>query len=180
MQFADIMRNRLDVERDGRRGPVAMRKAWSHNLAIVEVIRDDAQGRPRVIQRRISHNTVVNSGKLHVMRLITGNTSKLFDQIRVGTSGAAVASNQTNVLSPVAGTLTTVDSITLSGATRTYNWVHSYPSGVGSISAADIQELCILNQGTSPGGSAFNRSTYATASKTEDDKLKLTYKCRVT
>jgi hypothetical protein len=51
---------------------------------------------------------------------------------------------------------------------------------VGSISATDIQEVCIMNQGTSPGGSAWNRSTFTAVTKTEDDKLKITYKARLT
>jgi hypothetical protein len=145
----------------------------------VEVIRDGRNG-PEVIRRVESTNTVVNTGKKNIMRLLTGNTSKVYDQIRIGTSGAAVTSAQTNVLVPVAATLTTVDSVTLSGATRTYNWVHSYPSGGGSISATDIQEVCILNQGTSPGGSAWNRSTFTAVTKTTADKLKITYKARIT
>lgn len=167
-----------NIERDGRRGPITDRAGMS-SLVKIEVIRDGRHG-PEVMRRIVSHNTVVNTGKKNAMRLITGNTTKAYNQIRVGTSGAAVTSVQTNVLSPVAGTLTTCDSITLSGATRTYNWVHSYPSGVGSISAANIQEVSILNQGTSPGGSAWNRSTFAAVSKTEDDKLKITYKARIT
>jgi hypothetical protein len=166
------------LERDGRRGPVADR-AFMTTKVIVEVIRDGRHG-PQVMRRVESTNTVVNTGKKNGIRLIAGQTAKGYDQIRVGTSGAAVTSAQTNVLAPVAGTLTTVDSITLSGATRTYNWVHSYPSGVGSISATDIQEVCIMNQGTSPGGSAWNRSTFTAVTKTEDDKLKITYKARLT
>jgi hypothetical protein len=171
------MSSQLKVERDGRRGPESV--ARTTNTVLVEVIRDGRNG-PEVIQRRMSHNTVVNTGKRNIMRLLTENTTKAYVHIRIGTSGAAVTSAQTNVLSPVAGTLTTCDSVTLSGATRTYNWVHSYPSGVGSISAANIQEVCILNQATSPGGSAWNRSTFTTVTKTEDDKLKITYKSRIT
>jgi hypothetical protein len=157
------------LERDGRRGPVADR-AFMTTKVIVEVIRDGRHG-PQVMRRVESTNTVVNTGKKNGIRLIAGQTAKGYDQI---------TSAQTNVLAPVAGTLTTVDSITLSGATRTYNWVHSYPSGVGSISATDIQEVCIMNQGTSPGGSAWNRSTFTAVTKTEDDKLKITYKARLT
>ena len=173
-----MQHSKLRVERDGRNGPLADRAGMS-SLVAVEVIRDGRHG-PETMRKVVAHNTVVNSGKKNAMRLISGNTSKAYDQIRIGTSGAAQASNQVNVVTPVAGTLTTCDSITLSGATRTYNWVHSYPSGGGSISAADIQEVCILNQGTSPGGSAWNRSTFAAVSKTTADKLLITYKARIT
>ena len=169
------MKDSITVERDGQHGPTSI----SGTRVIVEVIRDGRHG-PEVIRRVESTNTVVSIGKKIGIQLIAGNTTKVYDQIRIGTSGVAVSSAHHNVQSPVAGTLTTVDSMGLSGATRTFNWVHSYPSGVGSISAANIQEVCILNQGTSPGGSAWNRSTFSAVSKTEDDKLKITYKARIT
>lgn len=169
----------IQVERDGRHGPQSV-IGIGKTKVIVELLRDGPDGKPRVLKRVESHNTVVNSGKFQAMRLLVGATSKVYDQIRIGTSGAAVVSNQTNVLSPVAGTLTTVDSTGFSGATRTYSWVHSYPSGGGSISATDIQEVCILREGTSPGGSAWNRSTFTAVTKTTADKLKITYKARIT
>lgn len=173
-----MLHEQVRVEREGRHGPIVDRAGVS-SLVRVEVIRDGRHG-PVVMRRVVGHNTVVNTGKKNAMRLISGNTTKAYNQIRIGTSGAAATSAQTNVLTPVAGTLTTVDSITLSGATRTYNWVHSYPSGGGTISCANIQEFSILNQGTSPGGSAWNRSTFTAVTKTVNDKLKITYKARIT
>jgi hypothetical protein len=152
---------------------------WWTNQVIVELIRDDKDGNPQVLRRVESKNTAVIGGKKNAMRLLAGQTTKAYDQIRVGASGAAMVSNQTNVLEPVAGTLTTVDSMTIDTG-RTYQWVHSYPSGGGSISCADIQEMCILNESTSPGGSAWNRSTFTPVTKTVNDKLKITYKARIT
>jgi hypothetical protein len=169
----------MRVERDGRNGPclVDNNKYWK-NECIIELIRDDENGIPRVIHHEVVHNTAVNSGKKNAMRLLSGNTSKAYDRMRIGTSGAAVASNQTNVLTPVASTLTGIDSMTVDSG-RTYQWVNSYPSGGGSICCANIQEMCLLNQQTSPGGSAWNRSTFTAVTKTTNDKLKITYKARI-
>lgn len=171
----------MQIHRDGRNGPQPLvdHSKWMSTEVIVEVIRDDANGIPRVLKRVVSKNTAVNTGKLNALRLLAGATTKVYDQIRIGTSGAAVTSAQTNVLSPVTVSLTTVDSITLDTG-RTYQWVHSYPSGVGSQSATNIQEMAILNQGTSPGGSAWNRSTFTPVTKTTADKLLITYKVRIT
>ena len=58
----------------------------------------------------------------------------LFDQFRIGTSGAAVTSAQTNVLSPVPSSLRTADSKTLLSGTRTLQLVVSYQSGSGTTS----------------------------------------------
>lgn len=167
----------MQIERAGRDGPSIVERGLKMNtLVIVEVIRDDENGIPRVISRTESHNTAVNCGKKQAMRLLAGQTSKAYDRMRLGVSGAAVASNQTNVLTPVANTLTAVDSMTFT-AGRSYRWVNSYPSGGGSISCANIQEMCLLCQQTSPGGSAWNRSTFTPATKTPADKLKITYIC---
>ncbi len=144
-----------------------------------EVIRDGPHG-PRVIARRISHNLIVNTGKRQLWRIASGLSTTVFDQGRIGTSGAAVSSAQTNVLSPVTGTLVTVDSRSLEAGTRTHQWVWSYPSGGGSKSATGIDEAVILNQNTSPGGSALMRSIFTSVNKTTADKLKLTYRARVT
>ena len=144
-----------------------------------EVIRDGRHG-PEVIARRITHNLVVNSGKRQIWRLVQGLQANLFDQMRIGTSAAAAASGQTNVLSPVTGTINTVDSVTLLAGTRTAQWVISYPSGGGSKSATAIQEVSLLNQNTSPGGSAMMRSTFTPVNKTTADKLKITYNARIT
>ena len=148
-------------------------------IYIVEVIRDGKNG-PEVLQRRVSPNLIVNTGKRQIWRQATGLNTNDFDQMRIGTSGAAAASNQTNVLSPVTGTLNTVDSKTLLSGTRTFQWVISYPSGGSSKSATGIKEVCVLNQNTSPGGSALSRSVFTSVNKTTADKLKITYRARLT
>lgn len=145
----------------------------------VEVIRDGKNG-PEVLERRVVHNLIVNSGKEQLWRLAAGNQTDIFDQMRIGTSGAAAASNQTNVLSPVTGTLVTVDSKSLLAGTRTMEWVVSYPSGGGSKSATSIEEVVMLNQNTSPGGSCMMRATFTAVNKTTADKLKITYNARIT
>lgn len=145
----------------------------------VEVIRDSGRG-PEVIHRRVTHNLVVNAGKRQLWRLASGLQTNLFDQMRIGTSGAAANSAHTNVLSPVTGTINTVDSKTLLAGTRTMEWVVSYPSGGGSKSATGIQEVVLLNQNTSPGGSAMMRAVFTSVNKTTADKLKITYNARMT
>jgi hypothetical protein len=146
----------------------------------VEVIRDGKNG-PEVIQRRVAPNLIVNSGKKELWRVASGIvTTHQFDQMRIGTSAAAAASGQTNVLSPVTGTINTVDSKTLLSGTRTMQWVISYQSGAGSKSATGIREVVILNTNTSPGGIALSRATFSAVNKTLSDKLKITYKARVT
>jgi hypothetical protein len=144
----------------------------------VEVTRDGKNG-PVVLERRIVHNTVVNDGKLQLLRMAGGLQTNLFDQMRIGTSAATVNSAQTNLLSPITGTINTVDSITMSG--RTLQLVISYPSGGGSKSASGIAEMVILNQNTSPGGSCFARGLISpTVNKTTADKLTITYEVRIT
>jgi hypothetical protein len=145
----------------------------------VEVIRDTPRG-PKVLRRRDAHNLVVNTGKRQIWRVVSGLNVKTFDQFRIGTSAAAPASNQTNVLSPVTGTLNTADSRTLLAGTRTHQWVISYPSGAGSKSATGIDEAVLLNENTSPGGSAMMRSIFTSVNKSLADKLKLTYNARIT
>lgn len=169
----------MRIERDGRNGPCLVENEKQWNVVVIELIRDDDNGIPRVIHYEEVHNTAVNTGKKNAMRLLAGQTTKAYDKMRIGTSGAAVASNQTNVLAPVASTLTSIDSMTIDTG-RTYQWVNSYPSGGGSISATNIREMCLLNQQTSPGGSAWNRSTFTAVTKTTSDKLKITYKARIT
>jgi len=85
----------------------------------IEVIRDSGDG-PKVIQRRRTHNLVVNTGKRQTWRQACGLNTNDWDQFRIGTSGVAANSAQTNVLSPVTGTLNTADSKTLLSGTRTY------------------------------------------------------------
>ncbi len=145
----------------------------------VEVIRDGKNG-PEVLNRHITHNTVVNSGKRQTWRMTTALNTNNWDQFRIGTSGAGVTSVQTNVLSPVTGTINTADSKTLLAGTRTLQLVVSYPSGGGSKSATGIKEVVVLNQNTSPGGSCFMRATFTAVNKTTADKLKITYSVRIT
>jgi hypothetical protein len=152
------------------------RKFGGHVTA--EVLRDGPNG-PRVVSRRDVHNLVVNTGKRQIWRITSGLNTNVFDQMRIGTSGAAPTSNQTNVLSPVTGTLNTVDAMTLLAGTRTMQWVISYPSGAGSKSATSIDEVAMLNQNTSPGGSAMMRSIFAPVNKTTADKLRITYSARI-
>jgi hypothetical protein len=151
----------------------------AQGIYTIEVIRDGKDG-PQVLQRRIVPNLVVNTGKRQLWRMATGLNTNDFDQMRIGTSAAAAASGQTNVLSPVTGTINTVDSKTLLSGTRTFQWVVSYPSGAGSKSASGIREVVILNQNTSPGGSALSRSTFTAVNKTTADKLRIQYRCRIT
>jgi len=148
---------------------------------IVEVIRDGKNG-PEVIARRENHNLVVLTGKKQLLRLGSGLQAKFFDQMRIGTSPAAPTSGDTNVKSPIAGTLNTVPTAARSlNDGRTHEWVISYPSGGGSISANGIAEVCMLNENTSPGGSALMRALITpTVNKTTLDKLKITYRLRVT
>lgn len=145
----------------------------------VEVIRDGKNG-PEVINRVVSHNTVVNAGKKQTWRQATGLNTNDWDQMRIGTSGAAVTSAQTNVLGVLTGCLNTVDSKSLLSGTRTLQLVISYPSGGGTKSASNIKEVVVLNQNTSPGGSCFMRATFTTVAKTTADKLKIVYSVRIT
>lgn len=143
----------------------------------VEVIRDGADG-PVVIQRRRVHNLVVNAGKRQTWRQASGLNANDWDQFRIGTNGGAASSAQTNVVSPVVGSINTADNRTMVG--RTFQLMISYPSGAGTLSASNIQEVAVLNQNTSPGGSALMRAVFAAVNKTTADKLKLTYSVRIT
>ena len=146
----------------------------------VEVTRDGKHG-PEVIARRVFRNTVVNSGKKQLLRRACGLQTNDFDAMRIGTSGATVVSNQTNVLSPVTGTLHTVGTKSVASG-RTLQLVLSYASSAGSKSASGISEIAILNQPqTSPGGSCFARGLISPAvNKTTSDLLTITYEVRVT
>lgn len=146
---------------------------------LIELIRDGKNG-PEVIERRVAKNLVVNTGKRQFPRMASGLSSKSWNFMRIGTSSQAANSAQTNLTSPVTGTLKTVDSKTLLSGTRSMQWVYSYPSGGGTKSATNIQEVCIFNQHTSPGGSALNRSTFTAVNKTTRDKLRITYTFRIT
>lgn len=151
----------------------------AQGVFVVEVLRDGKNG-PEVISRRVTPNLVVNTGKRQIWRMSTGKSTKVFNFLRIGTSGVSANSAQTNVVSPVTGTLRTADTITLLSGTRTFQWVVSYQSGGGTKSASNIREVVVVNQHTSPGGSALSRSTFTAVNKTTADKLRITYRARVT
>lgn len=144
----------------------------------IEIIRDGKNG-PEVIQHFREHNLVVNTGKRQTWRQACGLNANDWDQFRVGTCGVSPNSGHSNVISPVANSLKTADSKTLLAGTRTLQLVVSYPSGVGTLSANGIQEVVVLNQNTSPGGSALMRAIFTAVNKTTADKLKLTYNVRI-
>jgi hypothetical protein len=145
----------------------------------LEIIRDGKNG-PEVIHSETRHNLIVNTGKRQVWRQSMGLNAKTWNFFRIGTSSQAANSGQTNLTSPVTNTLRTADSKTLLAATRTAQWIISYPSGVGTKSVTGIKEVCLFNQHTSPGGSALMRTTFTSVNKTTADKLRITYKARVT
>lgn len=143
----------------------------------VEVLRDGPNG-PEVISRTENHNLVVTQGKKRLVRMMQGNVTKMFRFFRLGSNSAAAGSADTNVKTAIAGSIKTVDLKTVSSG-RTYKWVISYPSGVGSLSAAAIKECVLLDAKTSPGGSCLMRTVLSTVAKTTTDKLRLTYKFRI-
>jgi hypothetical protein len=145
----------------------------------IEVIRDGPSG-PVVLNKQKVYNRVLNTGKKQTWRMAAGLSTNIWDQMRIGTSGATTDVTQTNLLAPVGntGSLTTVDSLTMDG--RTLQVVCSYPSGAGTISSAGIEEVCVLNANTSPGGSALCRALFTAVNKTRSDKLKITYEVRIT
>ncbi len=146
---------------------------------IVEVIRDGKHG-PQVIQRVVSHNLIVNSGKRQTWRKTMNLNANHWDQMRIGINSAAANSGNTNVNTAVTGTLNTVDSKSLLSGTRTARLIISYPSGGGS-KTATVKEVVVLNQNTSPGGSCFMRAVLSpVAVKTTQDKLRITYQFRIT
>lgn len=146
---------------------------------LIEVIRDGKHG-PEVVDSREIKNLVVNTGKRQALRKLCNLNTSVFQFMRIGTSGAAANSAQTNLLSPITGTLKTVDSKTLLSGTRTLQAVISYPSGAGTKSATGIKEVVVMNQHTSPGGSALSRAVFSSVNKTTADKLRVTYKLRIT
>lgn len=145
----------------------------------IEVIRDGKNG-PEILERRVVPNLVVNTGKRQIWRMSSGLSSSVFKFMRIGTSGGAAASGNTNVTTPVTGTLRTASLVTLLSGTRTMQWVVSYQSGGGTKSATNIKEVVVMNMHTSPGGSAMSRAVFSAVSKTTADKLRITYKARIT
>jgi hypothetical protein len=148
-------------------------------IVTIEVIRDGKNG-PEVIERRKAHNLIVDQGKEQIWRLVSGSQTRFFDHFRIGTSSQAAAVGQVNLTSPITGTLIIASGKTLLAATRTHEWVVSYASGGGSKSATNIQEVVLMNQATSPGGSCMMRAVFTAVNKTTADKLKITYNARIT
>lgn len=146
---------------------------------IITVLRDGRHG-PEVVSRGIAKNLIVNTGKRQTWRQASGLNAKSWNFMRIGTSSQAANSSQTNLTSPVTGTLKTVDVRTLLSGTRTMQYSLSYPSGAGTKSAANIQEVVILNQHTSPGGSALARAVLSKVNKTTADKVLIQYRVRMT
>ncbi len=153
--------------------------AEAHGEYLVEVIRDGKNG-PEVVQSVVAKNLIVNTGKRQLWRAASGLNVSLFKFMRFGSNSAAAVSADTNVKTPVTGTLKTFNSLTLLAGTRTWQMIVSLPSGVGTKSAT-FKEIAILNQHTSPGGSALSRAVLSpTVIKTTTDKLRVTYKARIT
>jgi hypothetical protein len=168
MQLSDAEKAKINAEAD---------RVGARGVLMAEVIRDTREG-PKVIQRVCAFNTVLSVGKKQTWRMASGLNTNTWDQGRIGSSSAALASANTNVTTAITGTINTVDSKTMSG--RTYVVVWSYPSGAGSKSAT-VKEAVILNQNTSPGGSALCRVLLSpVVTKTTADKIKLTYQVRIT
>ncbi len=144
----------------------------------LEVIRDGKNG-PEVIARRRAHNLIVNVGKKRMWKMTIGTSTKVWRQFRLGSNSAAAGSGDTNVKTAIASTIRTVDSKTVDSG-RTYKWIVSYPSGGGSLSAAAIKECVLSDQHTTPGGSILMRCVFTPVAKTTADKLRITYKARIT
>ncbi len=144
---------------------------------LVEVIRDTRDG-PKVIQRVVTPNIVVTTGKKYLLQQASGLVSKFYKFGRAGINSAAAVVGDTNVKTAITGTLKTITSITMSGQTLVLVW--SYASGAATKSAA-FKEIAILSQHTTPGGTALARAVLSPlATKTTADKLKLTYSVKVT
>lgn len=172
----DSIKQLSDIAAEGFSGAEDLDQVRANGVFMLEVIRDSGNG-PVVIQRAFAKNTVLNVGKKQLLRRAVALQTNDFDQGRIGSSSAAITSAQTNLTTPITGTLNTVDSKTMSG--RTLQLVWSYPSGGGSKSAT-VKEAVILNQNTSPGGSALCRVLLSpVVTKTTADKLKLTYQVRI-
>lgn len=144
----------------------------------IEVIRDTPTG-PQVIERRVAKNLIVNVGKKRMWKMTIGTSTKQWRQFRLGKNSAAAGSGDTNVKTAITSTIRTADSKTVD-AGRTYKWIVSYPSGAGTLSAAAIKEAILSDQHTTPGGSILMRVVFTSVAKTTADKLKLTYKARIT
>ena len=168
-----------DAANEKRTGGGARDGVTAHGYFMAEVIRDTPDG-PKVIHRVTAKNLIVNTGKRQTWRMACGLNTNDWDQGRIGINSAAAGSGDTNVKTAITGTINTVDSKTLLAGTRTLRLIWSYPSGAGSKSGT-VKEICVLNQNTSPGGSALCRAVLSpVAVKTTNDKLRLVYSTRLT
>lgn len=156
---------------------MTMRCDENGGFVLLEVIRDGKNG-PEVIHSEEKHNLVVNTGKKSLLRKAANLSTKYFKFMRIGANSAAATSGGTNVVTAITNTLKTVDLVTID-AGRTVKWVMSLPSGGGSKSFAAAKELVILDQHTSPGGSALCRVVFGSVAKSTSDKIRWTYKLRV-
>lgn len=147
---------------------------------LIEVIRDTPEG-PKVVHSQICKNTIVNVGKKRLWKMAIGTITKQFRFMRLGKNSAAVGSADTNVKTALASaSIKTVDSKTVD-AGRTYKWLLSYPTGVGSLSSPAIKEIILMDAKTSPGGSILMRALVSpVVAKTTSDKVRFTYKARIT
>lgn len=160
--------------------PGAYDNADVGGIVIVEVIRDGPNG-PRVIERRVGHNLIVNQGKKRTPRMTVDLITKQWRFFRLGKNSAAAGSADTNVKTAFAtATIRTSDSRSLLAGTRTLQVIVSYQSGGGSLSLSNIKEVVLLDQKTTPGGSCFMRAVITAVNKTTADKLKIDYRWRIT
>lgn len=144
----------------------------------VEVIRDRGNG-PEVIQRVDGHNIVLNTGKKQVWRMSNGLSTKQWKWFQLGHNSAAASSGDSGVKTAITSTIKTATVITMSG--RTFQLVISYPSGGGTLSAANIKEFSVNNTLTSAAHTSLCRALISpVVSKTTADKLKITYQVRIT
>lgn len=144
----------------------------------IEVLRDRGKG-PEVIQRIDGHNIVLNSGKKQTWRMSNSLSAKVWKWFQLGHNSAAVSSGDAGVKTAITSSIRTATTITMSG--RTFQLVVSYPSGVGTLSAASIKEFSVNNTLTSASHTSLCRALITpVVNKTTADKLKITYNIRIT
>lgn len=145
---------------------------------VLEVIRDTGRG-PEVIQRVEGHNIVLNTGKKQTWRMSSGLSAKLWKFFQLGHNSVAVSSGDSGVKTAITSSIKTASSQTMSG--RTYQIIVSYPSGGGTLSAANIKEFSVNNTITSASHTSLCRALVTpVVNKTTADKLKITYQVRIT
>lgn len=147
---------------------------------LFEVIRDRGHG-PEVIQRAVSKNIVLNTGKRSTWRQAAALSTKQWRFFQLGHNSVAVSSGDTGVKTAITSSRKTATVKTVLAGTRTFQLVVSYPSGGGSLSAANIKEVTVRNTLTSAGATALSRALVTPiVNKTTADKIKITYNVRIT